>query len=268
LLQQIHEVTGIPQTALRGGRLSQFTVDERFLWARRRRTTVPEDKVYSLLGIFDMDMLLHYGSEGAEGAERRLREMIGRREKCIQDLCISDPRRDKARIQETKGGLLKDSYCWVLENPNFKQWRSAKQNTLLWVKGDPSKGKTILLCGVLNELDTAETSTYLLAYFFCQATDARINNATAVLRGLIYMLVCQQPSLVSHVQKQYKQVGKKAFEDANAWFTLREIFVNILHDPNIDETFIVINALDECLNDLPRLLSLIAEQPAATSRVK
>jgi hypothetical protein len=268
LLQQIHEVTGIPQAALQGGRLTQFTVDERFLWAQRRQTTVAEDKIYSLLGIFDVEILLHYGNDGAEGAERRLREIINRREKCIHDLCISDPRRDKVRIQETKGGLLKDSYCWVLENPNFKQWRSAEQNTLLWVKGDPGKGKTMLLCGVLDELDTAEASTYLLAYFFCQATDPRINNATAVLRGLIYMLVCQQPSLVSHVQKQYEQIGKKAFEDANAWFTLREIFVNILHDSNLDEAFIVIDALDECLDDLPKLLSLIVEQPAATSRVK
>jgi hypothetical protein len=40
----------------------------------------------------------------------------------------------------------------------------------------------------------------LLSYFFFQATDSRINNATAVLRGLIYMLIDQQPSLVSHVR--------------------------------------------------------------------
>jgi hypothetical protein len=46
--------------------------------------------------------------------------------------------------------------------------------------------------------------------------DARINNATAVLRGLIHMLVQQQPSLVSHVRKKYNQVGKKVFEDVNA----------------------------------------------------
>lgn len=30
--------------------------------------------------------------------------------KCLADLCSTDPRHDKTRIEETKGGLLKDSY--------------------------------------------------------------------------------------------------------------------------------------------------------------
>jgi hypothetical protein len=268
LLQQIHEVTGIPQAALKGSRLSQFTVDERFLWAQRRQTTVPEDKVYSLLGIFNAQLLLHYGKEGAEGAERRLRELVDKREKCMQDLCISDPRDDKKRIEQTKGGLLKDSYCWILENSDFLQWHSAQQNALLWVKGNPGKGKTMLLCGVIDELDKAEAHTSLLSYFFCQATDARINNGTAVLRGLVHMLVRQQPSLVSHVLQKYDQVGRKSFEDANAWFALSEIFANILQDPSLDRTYLIIDALDECVTDLDKLLQLIVEIMPTSPRVK
>lgn len=268
LLQQIHQVTGIPQAALKGSRLSQFTVDERFLWAQRRQTTVPEDKVYSLLGIFDVELLLYYGKDGAEGADRRLRELIDKREKCMQDLCISDPQDDKKRIEDSKGGLLKDSYCWILENPDFKQWRSAQQNTLLWVKGDPGKGKTMLLCGVIDKLDEAEAHISLLSYFFCQATDARINNGTAVLRGLIHMLVRQQPSLISHVRQKYDHVGGKVFEDANAWFALSGIFVNILQDPSLNTTYLIIDALDECVTDLDKLLRLIVEIMPTSPRVK
>jgi Ni2+-binding GTPase involved in maturation of urease and hydrogenase len=66
---------------------------------------------------------------------------------------------------------------------------------LLLVKGDPGKGKTMLLCGIINELEKPISKTGLLSYFFCQATDSRINSATAVLRSLIYMPVIQQPSL-------------------------------------------------------------------------
>jgi hypothetical protein len=51
-------------------------------------------------------------------------------------------------------------------------------------------GKTMLLCGIVNELKSTAKSDFL-SYFFCQATDSRINNATAVLRGLIYLLVSQ-----------------------------------------------------------------------------
>jgi hypothetical protein len=112
--------------------------------------------------------------------------------------------------------LLKDSYRWILENPEFQQWRSAQQSPLLWIRGDPGKGKTMLLCGIINELNKSTVETALLFHFFCQATDSRINNATAVLRGLIYILIDQQPSLVSHIQKKYDHVGKALFEDANA----------------------------------------------------
>lgn len=33
---------------------------------------------------------------------------------CIADLRVTDPRDDKTRIQDTKGGLFKDSYVWVV----------------------------------------------------------------------------------------------------------------------------------------------------------
>ena len=74
----------------------------------------------------------------------------------------------------------------------------------------------MLLCGIINELRESIAKTDLLSYFFCQATDSRINNATAVLRGLAYLLVDEQPSLISHVRKKYDHAGKTLFEDANA----------------------------------------------------
>ncbi len=81
-----------------------------------------------------------------------------------------------------------------------------------WVKGDPGKGKTMLLCGIINTLGPSTrlidpAAGTLLSYFFCQATDSRINSSCAVLRGLIYMLVQQQRTLISHIRKRYDQVG-------------------------------------------------------------
>jgi hypothetical protein len=91
----------------------------------------------------------------------------------------------------------------VLDNITFQQWQQDPYSRLLWVKGDPEKGKTMLLCGVIDELHRSLPKTALLAYFFCQATESRINSATAVLRGLLYMLVSQQPLLASHVRKRH-----------------------------------------------------------------
>ena len=72
--------------------------------------------------------------------------------KCLKDLCLTNPKDDMDRIQETKGGLLKDSYRWILDHPAFIDWRDRDKTRLLWIKGDPGKGKTMLLIGIVREL--------------------------------------------------------------------------------------------------------------------
>ncbi|KAL5374687.1 hypothetical protein DPSP01_011778 [Paraphaeosphaeria sporulosa] len=263
----IHEITGIPKLALQGGLVSQFSANERLSWIQHRQTKLAEDKAYSLQGIFGVHIAPIYG-EGEATAFKRLMSESDKLENCIQHLRLTDPRDDKKRIEETKGGLLEGSYCWILENFDFQRWRDDPQSRLLWVKGDPGKGKTMLLCGIINELSKSMTKTDQLSYFFCQATDSRINNATAVLRGLLYLLVNQQPSLVSHIQKKYDHAGKALFEDANAWVALSEIFTNILQDPSLSSTYLIVDALDECVTDPPKLLDFIVLMSSVSSRVK
>ncbi|KAL7936753.1 WD40 repeat-like protein [Trichoderma chlorosporum] len=188
--------------------------------------------------------------------------------KCLLALRTTDPRDDKTRIESTKGGLLKDSYKWILEHSDFQQWRDEDGSRLLWIKGDPGKGKTMLLCGIINELSPQKNGDTLVCYFFCQATDSRINSAAAVLRGLIYLAIDQQPLLISHVQKKYKHGGDTLFKDINAWTALSEIFLNILNDARIKRISILIDALDECITDLPNLLDFISTNSAISSHVK
>ncbi len=90
------------------------------MWIERRKIKLTEDKVYSLLGIFDVKIPLFYG-EGAVNAFKWLQEVINKREKCVQDLRLTDPRDDKKRIEDTKGGLLEGLYHWILENADFQQ---------------------------------------------------------------------------------------------------------------------------------------------------
>ena len=267
LRQQIHEITGISIAALSATRLSQFSDKERFSWIQSRQTEVEEDKAYSLLGIFDVHMPLRYG-EGSASAFKRLDEEINKLNKCLGDLRSTDPRHDKKRIEDTNSGLIGESYRWILENSDFQRWRNDEEGRLLWIKGDPGKGKTMLLCGIVDEFKDSMAKTDLLSYFFCQATDSRTNSATAVLRGLLFLLIDQQPSLVSHMQKNHDHAGKALFEDANAWITLSEIFTHILQDPNLDNTYLIIDALDECVADLPKLLDFVVQKSCVSPRVK
>lgn len=75
LEQEIHEITRIPIDALRGRKLDEFCVEDRMSWAAGRTTTIKEDKVYCLLGIFRVYLPLIYG-EGEDHASQRLKREI------------------------------------------------------------------------------------------------------------------------------------------------------------------------------------------------
>ncbi|KAK6516326.1 hypothetical protein TWF506_006235 [Arthrobotrys conoides] len=184
-------------------------------------------------------------------------------QKCLSDLRVTNPIDDKARITQTKGNLLKGSYIWILEHEGFKAW-GRNEIQLLWITGDPGKGKTMLLCGLIEELGPAtrlkdKNSDTLLSYFLFQGTDSRINNATSALRSLIYMLVNQHPALILAIREKYDASGKQLFQDPNAWFALSTIFTSILEDLGQRKVFLVIDALDECTTDLFKVLDLVIQ---------
>lgn len=177
------------------------------------------------------------------------------------DLYPGNPRDDKARIEATKGGLLKASSQWILEHPDFVQWRDGEENRMLWIRGDPGKGKTMLLCGIIDELQAPEP-----AYFFCQATDTHLNSATAVLRGLASMLIRQCGHLSSYFRDDYKARGKALFEGRDSWFALSRIMTEMLADPSLLGRIIMVDALDECSADQDHLLSFLTSDALKHTR--
>ncbi|KAK5991794.1 Vegetative incompatibility protein HET-E-1 [Cladobotryum mycophilum] len=216
--------------------------------------------------------LTHIAREGLSLAQR-MDEYLSNTEGrgCIEVLRATNPLDDKTRIEEDKGDLLEGSCSWVINHPDFQKLRgggSNAQGRLLWIRGDPGKGKTMLVCGLIDELNESIEHTDNIAFFFFQEVDDRINNATAVLRGLISMLIKQRPSLISHVKKRYDDDGKECFEGSNAWVALSKTFTNICNDPNLQNTYLLIDALDECTKDLDKLLALLVKNSSGYSRIK
>ncbi|KAL7939839.1 hypothetical protein V8C35DRAFT_287843 [Trichoderma chlorosporum] len=180
----------------------------------------------------------------------------------LQAISKTDPVHDKKRILLLKGPLLEDSYNWIFGHEEFNNWRCTKKSGVFWIKGDPGKGKTMLLCGIIEEMERSSRTKEgknreNLSYFFCQATDYRINTAAAVVGGLIKSLLKQHPKLLSHVRQKYGDEPKDQLDGANAWVILCDIFETITGDSGLPNVTCVVDALDECIKDCKHLLSLI-----------
>jgi hypothetical protein len=204
------------------------------------------------------------------------RQQDGQNRKCLEDLRLSDPRVDRRRIEVTKGGLFRGASNWILDHNDFQRWYHCDDIRLLWVKGDPGKGKTMLLFTILEKLEQQlappeqqqSSRNCVLSYFFCQGTNKDLNTATSVLRGLIYLLAVQNPTLIPHLRESYDHAGPDLFEDANSFFALSKVLESMLLDKSVTRAYIVVDALDECMTDREMLLKLIVDCAAASPHLK
>ncbi|QYS97404.1 hypothetical protein H0G86_004635 [Trichoderma simmonsii] len=114
----------------------------------------------------------------------------------------------------------------------------------------------MLLCGIVEDLEQNPQSENL-GYFFCQATDYRINTAAAVVGGLIKSLLKGHPRLVSRVRDNYEDKLKDQLDGANGLVILCDIFETIINDLELTDVICVVDALDECIKDCSHLLNLI-----------
>lgn len=114
----------------------------------------------------------------------------------------------------------------------------------------------MLLCGIIEDLKKTPGENSNIGYFFCQATDSRINSASSVVAGLIFSLVKQNPKPFSKICKHYEDKLSQ-LDGPNAWAVLGDIFEAITQDKDITDLICVVDALDECEHDCKLLLNLI-----------
>ena len=139
-----------------------------------------------------------------------------RDEQCLRDLRQTDPRSDKMRIKATRIGSCEEANQWVETNDRFEDWRNQSESQLLCVTGESDDGKTMLLCSMIDAVEKDGIQDPATAYFFLPANADRPNTGTAVLRGLMFMMIRKHWSLIKHVRRDYDHAGRDLFEDANS----------------------------------------------------
>lgn len=179
----------------------------------------------------------------------------------------TDQNTDRFPVEQRRGGLLRDPYRWVFDNLAYKRWLSDDSSRLLWIRGDIDTGKTTLLRGIISEVEKEPAA--VLSYFFCQATDSRVNSATAVLSGLISTLLEHQRRFISlELFEGMYDFPRKLLEEMNTWDSLYSYLKSFLGKTDYGATYLIIDALDECVVGQPQLLDLITQMSAAYPTTK
>ncbi|CZR68414.1 related to WD40-repeat protein (notchless protein) [Phialocephala subalpina] len=258
LEQQIHKITGITITALRGTPLSQFDVDDRFLWAGNRQTTHEEDKAYSLFGIFDIQMPLLYG-EGRDKAFKRLREEIDKPLKGLDCLPFAadaqfnsfDRQDDLTCLPNTRVDLLQEIYGWA---------NGQDEQCIFWLNGLAGTGKSTVARTVARRYFEERR---LGASFFFSRGGGDVSHAGKFFTSIAVQLANNVPSLRQYIYDaitKRKDVASQSLRDQWCQLILRPL--SRLGSGSSPSSYVlIVDALDECDKEehIWIILQLLAE---------
>ena len=182
----------------------------------------------------------------------------------IQALFVTDPTDDMQMIANKKDRLLERTDLWMLKDATYLKWLKEDRSRVLWLHGDPGKGKTMLAIALIEEFtkkmqQVESNPKQALVYFFCDTQDDRRRTASLILRGITYQILCQHPYLAVYLRNEYEKQREQLFTSRNSLQALWRIFNTIVKNSHLQELYVVIDALDECDMDSMETLLVLLE---------
>ncbi|KAH7070789.1 heterokaryon incompatibility protein-domain-containing protein [Paraphoma chrysanthemicola] len=272
LMQQIHEITNLPLSLFTGRKITDFTVEERLSWAANRETTLKEDRVYCLLGIFKVHLLPIYG-EGEEYAQGRLKREIQQLQtpfaistevtREIGTFSGQTAARDLMEFERFLQWLsfpemdfrysdidnVQDDTCkWLLNHAHYHQWQSgAESSPLLMIHGKPGSGKSTAMKRAfeLAQRD-APVHTTVAACFFSSRGFPMQSKLEGFFRSMLHQLFRKHDYANNEVFREW-QSKQKVVRSGWSW-TVQELKWRFRQYvvQSASSLIMFVDALDEC----------------------
>ncbi|KAL7935649.1 hypothetical protein V8C35DRAFT_333543 [Trichoderma chlorosporum] len=138
---------------------------------------------------------------------------------------------------------------WFLKHPEYRKWQTTDEPSILWVKGSPGQGKTILakfLLGHLESLSLNQDVHTTVLYFFFYDQDDNYRTVGGAVRSFIKQLLIARDAFPLLLDKFNMEIS--AITDESAWVILEDL----LRSPLFGTIYCVIDALDECQDNESR----------------
>ncbi|KAF1963678.1 ankyrin [Byssothecium circinans] len=93
--------------------------------------------------------------------------------------------------------------AWLTSSETYREWLNGEEHGLLWIKGIPGSGKSVVAAHIIDELSRAHPGIPILYFFFRQIIDAN-HEPVALLRDWLDQILMYSPPL----QKALKEIWK------------------------------------------------------------
>ncbi|KAJ7439205.1 ankyrin repeat-containing domain protein, partial [Mycena latifolia] len=138
---------------------------------------------------------------------------------------------------------------WFLDSDVYLRWRKTTP-LILWCRGKPGVGKSVLSSIVLQDLSTTAKASLVLHYF-CDFAAGKQQTATLILQSLMRQMLL-------HGNDDHISVAKRFRERSSTPPSFKDLLQAFIDMCKLQRAFIVLDALDE-LEDRKILLPLLSE---------
>lgn len=140
---------------------------------------------------------------------------------------------------------------WLLESPTFREWHQSQDQGMLWIKGIPGSGKSVIASSLVNHL--SKEGAPVLYFFFRQIIDAN-HKADALLRDWLAQLLSYSPPLQARLKESVDK--RKALSGVSMAAMWQDIKSAVAYIPKV---YCVVDALDEMDSNQDAFLQALAE---------
>lgn len=152
-----------------------------------------------------------------------------------------------------------DRTCdWLFSTPQYQNWNNrvdlACNYGMLWVKGKPGAGKSVLIKEVarraLKESERlafgTKISTTASFFFNARGTQQLQKNALGVYRSLLHQVLKKDMVALSHLSRRYMDM--KLYQGSVEWHEadLQEFIMLVFATPESRPSILFVDAMDEC----------------------
>lgn len=154
---------------------------------------------------------------------------------------------------------------WLQRLPEFEHWISMP-NSMLWLKGIPGAGKTVLAGAIIEETLNRSTETIPSAFFFCDYKNDTTHSPATILRALVYQLAIQKEEaytiLEQHYQSHNPQCGLPMEPSVESLSTVLQQMAKLY-----DHVYLTVDGIDECGKYTEEVLETLTMSSQATDNI-
>ncbi|KAJ7600126.1 hypothetical protein C8J56DRAFT_767021, partial [Mycena floridula] len=146
---------------------------------------------------------------------------------------------------------------WLLQDSRFLDWLQGNMR-LLWCRGDPGVGKTILASVIINHLQRlVATPEDVIIYIYCEYNRKSEQTSMQLLGSILKQLVERRPAISQHLLSLYRT--HSSCKTMPTFLELMDALRTELQ--SYTRAYLIVDALDEC-SDEARNLFLSKEAAA------